>query len=70
MSGKLNVLHSHSGLERELKFPKHLVLVDDEYKNMFLEDTIEKFKYNSRVYYKVPILSFVRKGGMFKNLMQ
>lgn len=67
MSGKFNVLHSHSGLERELKFKKHIVLVDEEYGHMFLEDTIEKFKYLGKVYYKVPILSFVRKGGMFKN---
>jgi hypothetical protein len=67
MSGKFNVLHSHSGLERELKFKKHVVLVDEEYKHMFLEDTIEKFKYLGKVYYKVPILSFVRKGGIFKN---
>jgi len=70
MSGKFNVLHSHSGLERELKFPKHTVLVDEEYKDMFLGDTIENFKYNGRIYCKVPILSFVNKGGIFKNFMQ
>lgn len=70
MSGKFNVLHSHSGLERELKFKKHIVLVDEQYKNMFLEDTIEKFKHHGNVYYKVPILSFVRNGGVFKNFTE
>lgn len=70
MSGKFNILHSHSGLERELKFPKHTVLVDEEYKNIFIGDTIEPFKYNGKTYYKVPILSFVSKGGTFKNFMQ
>lgn len=70
MSRKYGALHSHSGLERELKFPKHKVLVDEEYKGMFIEDTIEPFKYMGKVYYKVPILSFVNKGGTFKNFMQ
>ena len=70
MSRKYSTLHSHSGLERELRFPKHMVLVDEEYKDMFLGDTIEKFKYNGTIYYKVPILSFVSKGGTFKNFIQ
>lgn len=67
MSGKFNILHSHSGIERELKFPKHLVLVDEEYKSLFIEDTISQFKYNGKIYYKVPVLAFVHKGGVFKN---
>lgn len=70
MSRKYGALHSHSGLERELKFPKHKVLVDEEYKGMFIEDTIEPFKYMGKVYYKVPILSFVRNGGHFKNFIK
>ena len=70
MSKKFNMLHSHSGIERELKFKKHIVLVDEQYKNMFLEDTIEKFKYLGNVYYKVPILSFVRNVGVFKNFTE
>ena len=70
MSNKMNFLHSHSALERELKFPKHIVLVDEEYKNLFLEDAIEKFTYCRKVYYKVPILSFVNNGGVFKNFAQ
>ena len=70
MSQKMDVLHSHSGLERELKLKKHIVLVDEKFKVLFLEDTIEPFKYNGVNYYKVPILSFVKKGGTFKNFMQ
>ena len=69
MSHGLNYLHSHSALERELRFPKHTVLVDERFKHLFLADTIQKFVYNKEVYYKVPILSFVHKGGVFKNLM-
>ena len=34
MSKGFNSLHSHSGLERELKFKKYLVLVDEEYKHV------------------------------------
>jgi len=70
MNDKFNSLHSHSGIERELKFPKHLVLVDEKYKSLFLQDTITPFKHNGRVYYKVPVLSFVRKGGVFKNFSE
>lgn len=69
MEKKFSGLHSHSGIERELKFPKHTVLVDKEYKGLFIDGTIEKLKYNGMVYYKVPILSFVEKGGKFKNFM-
>lgn len=70
MSNGVTYLHSHSGIERELKFPKHLVLVDEKYKSLFLQDTITPFKHNGRLYYKVPVLSFVRKGGMFKNFSE
>lgn len=70
MGSIFNKLHSHSGLERELKLKKHIVLVDEEYKNLFIADTIEKFKHNDKVYYKVPIISFVNKGGMFKNFTE
>ena len=69
MSKGCNYLHSHSAIEREKKFPKHIVLVDKEYKSMFAEGAIslEPYKYNWITYYKVPILSFVKKGGQFKN---
>ena len=70
MSNGVTYLHSHSGIERELKFPKHLVLVDEKYKSLFLQDTITPFKHNGRLYYKVPVLSFVRKGGAFKNFSE
>lgn len=70
MSQRKDVLHSHSGLERELKFKKHTVLVDEKFKGLFLDDTIEPFKHGGVNYYKVPILSFVNKGGIFKNFMQ
>ena len=70
MSGRMDVLHSHRWLEKELKFKKHTVLVDEKFKGLFLDDTIEPFKYNGVNYYKVPILSFVNKGGIFKNFIQ
>ena len=63
-----NLLHSHSGLERELKFKKHIVLVDEEFGDLFIAKT--PFRYNGVDYYKVNTLEFVNKGGQFKNLMQ
>ena len=70
MSGKFNVLHSHSGLERELKFPKHTVLVDEEYGELFKEKSVQPLKYAGIMYLKVPTLSFIKNGGVFKNFMQ
>lgn len=63
-------LHSHSGLERELKIPKNKVLIDEKFKDLFAEGSIkiEPLKYDGVNYYKIPILAFVRKGGEFKNL--
>ena len=60
-------LHSHSAIERELVFPKDKVLVDARYKDKFSEGETEEFVYKNVLYYKVPILSFVKKGGVFKN---
>lgn len=68
MSHGIDYLHSHSGLERELSFPKNIVLVDAKYKDLFKEKEIKAFKYDGIEYYKVPILSFVKKNGQFKNL--
>ena len=68
MSNGVNYLHSHSGLERELNFPKDVVLVDEKYRDMFPEDMRKLFIYKRREYYKVNIAYFVRKGGQFKNL--
>ena len=68
MSQGYTQLHSHSDLERNLRFPKYIVLVDAKFKNLFLEDTIFPFTYNGVHYIQVPIMSFVKKGGVFKNL--
>lgn len=70
MSKKFNMLHSHSGLEREMKFPKHFVLVDAQFKNMFIECNIKPITYGGRTYYQVPTLAFAKKGGFFKNFME
>ena len=68
MSHGLNILHSHSGLERDLKFPKHTVLIDTQFGHLFHKDTCVPFKYNGVEYLKVNILQFVKNGGIFKNL--
>lgn len=60
-------MHSHSAIERELVFPKNKVLVDAKYKGLFDDGEIEEFIYKNVLYYKVPIMSFVKKGGVFKN---
>lgn len=70
MSKKLSSLHSHSALERELKFPKHFVLIDEQFKTMFLSSIVKPYRCNGRIYYQVPTLEFIRKGGVFKNLME
>lgn len=69
MSVGVTYLHNHSGLEKLLNFPKHTVLVDVEYKKMFLDCYCVTFSYNKVSYIKVPIMSFVRRGGVFKNLI-
>lgn len=68
MSHELTYLHSHSALERELRMPKHLVLVDAKFAGSFAMDTVTPFAYHGVKYCKVPILSFVERGGVFKNL--
>lgn len=70
MSYGHNYLHSHSGLERELKFPKDKVLIDNKYKDVFEEDMLTPFPYNGRNYYKVNIYIFWKRGGVFKNLFR
>lgn len=62
-----DVLHSHSALERELNIPKKFVLVDARFSSLFLGDTIAPYKHRNMLYYRVPVLSFVFKGGVFKN---
>ena len=72
MSHGLLQLHSHSVLERDLKFPKHIVLVDACFASVFHKNGIDTvpFKCNGIEYIKVPILAFVHAGGHFKNLSE
>lgn len=69
MSQGITYLHSHSGIEREKAFPKHIVLVDEEYEHIFASSAVEleKFDYNGKTYIKVPIIAFYKAGGVFKN---
>ena len=70
MSYGADYLHSHSGLERTLEFPKNTVLVDEKYLDVFDGEDIgiEPFTHNGVKYLKVPILAFIAKRGVFKNL--
>ena len=68
MSHGLLFLHSHSALEREMRIPKNTVLVDVKYGHLFLDVPHTPFKCGSKNYYKVNIWSFIKKGGVFKNL--
>ena len=68
MSLGLDYLHSHSWLEREMKIEKRFVLVDTVFADLFLNDAVKKITVQRKVYLRVTTLSFVRKGGIFKNL--
>ena len=73
MSTGENRMHSHSGLERELSYPKNFVIVDKSFKECFDPQSIKEEFFLLRdgrkiEYIKVPTLDFVRKGGLFKNL--
>lgn len=68
MSRGLQQLHSHSGLERDLKLPKHVVLVDAMFAHLFVKGVTAPFKYNGVEYIKVDVRDFIENGGMFKNL--
>lgn len=70
MSYGKDYLHSHSGLERNLRFPKHTVLVDAKFAHMFSGEPCVPFTHNRIEYVKVNILSFTNKGGVFKNLSE
>lgn len=70
MSHGITFLHSHSGLERNLRFPKHTVLVDAKFSNMFSGGPCVPFTHNNIEYVKVNILSFANKGGVFKNISE
>lgn len=68
MSKGYDGLHSHSGLERDMNLPKNTVLIDKRYGYMFLAENSTMVTHKKIDYYKVNILSFVKKGGVFKNL--
>lgn len=70
MSHGLTYLHSHSGLERDLRLPKHTVLVDAKFANMFSGGRCVRFTHNRIEYVKVDTYSFAKKGGVFKNLSE
>ena len=72
MSHGIKYLHSHSAIELEQNFPKHIVLVDEEYKNLFIDciKEIKPYKYKGKTYYKVPTIIFVKKGGVFKRFKE
>lgn len=65
MSRKVTYLHSHSALERELKYPKHTVIIDEKYADMFKESV--PFTMGKVRYCKVDTAEFARLGGVFKN---
>lgn len=74
MSKETDYLHSHSGLERTLKdddiVNKSHVLIDEKFKGMFADGEInlKPFRFGGVQYYKVPIMAFVKKRGVFRNL--
>ena len=69
MSLNVEYMNSHSGLERELNMPKHLVLVDAQFAGRFIGKGIKTtpFEYLKIKYAKVPTMQFVNLGGIFKN---
>lgn len=70
MGNGLKFLHSHSLLENELKIPKHIVLVDEEFKDRFADIECKKFRHAGVDYIKVPTYIFANRGGTFKALMK
>lgn len=73
MSHGINYLHSHSGIERnvrDLANDKFHVLIDEEFKHIFDDCGVKLSPYMHMgvKYYKVPTYVFFRKGGVFKNL--
>ena len=70
MSNGVRYLHSHSALERELKMPKHIVLVDEEFEELFKNKAVKPYFSNGVNYLKVPTIAFVKRGGVFKNFIK
>ena len=62
------ILHSHSGIERELSMSKHWVLVDIKFLPMFSPfDMGDVFTKKDVKYVEVKTSAFVAKNGVFKN---
>ena len=65
-------IHSHSGLEKTLHDKdianKSHVLVDEIYEEFFTEHLpkIKRLRVGEVTYLKIPILTFVRCGGVFR----
>lgn len=70
MSHGIKQLHSHSEIERDYRFPKDTVLIDKEYLYLFDGEPCKSFFHKKKEYYKVNIITFVKKGGVFKNLAE
>lgn len=68
MSRGCDYLHSHSGIEVEMKFPKYIVLVDEKYKDLFSKST--PYSYKGNMYLKVSTKEFADMGGVFKFLRE
>lgn len=70
MSQGYSQMHSHSGLEGALGFPKHIVLVDAQFASVFHKIGVNTtpFRHHGVDYIKVPIMAFVLNGGVFRNL--
>lgn len=68
MSHKKNYLHSHSALEREKGIPKHKVIIDIEFGNLFAVKQLVRF--NKEDYYLVDTYTFYQRGGVFQNLLK
>ena len=66
------VLHSHSGIERELGLPKNVVLIDGRFVDMFVtgNTTPPQVSFEGRIYFKVPMSMFLKNGGIFRNLFK
>ena len=69
-------LHSHSALERnvddkDIVNKSHVLICDTGIKYFEdVKDFLHKIEIDKRTYYKVPIMMFVKKGGVFKNLSE
>lgn len=57
-------------MERDMGFPKHFVIVDAVFSESLKGEKIVPFSRNGRNYLKVPILAFVKHGGVFKNMSE